>query len=169
MADLAKVQPGQPVIRNATQDDVPAIRNIADVAWQDTYGELLDGEWINTHLAEWYEPSLVTSQITEAEARADCHFMVTEVRGEVVGYLHFQTMADRGPYLRRLYLLPEHQGKGIGMALISELHSRLGSGFEYELDVHPENLRAVTFYEGLGARWTGGHIEPCWDLMRVRV
>ena len=78
-------------------------------------------------------------------------------------------MADRGPYLRRLYVLPEHQGKGLGMALINELHSRLGGGFEYELDVHPQNHRAVGFYRSLGAQWTGGHIEPCWDLMRVRV
>ena len=160
----------QPVIRNATQADVAAIRSIALVAWHNTYADLLDSGWIDAHVAEWYAPDVVQSQIREAELRPDCHFMVAEADGgEVVGYLHFQTMADRGPYMRRLYLLPEHQGTGLGMALISELHSRLGSGFEYELDVHPENLRAVTFYEGLGARWTGGHIEPCWDLMRVRV
>ena len=159
----------QPLIRNAIQADITAIRSIALVAWHDTYAGLLAREWIDAHLAEWYEPSLVASQISEAESRSDCHFIVAEAGGAVVGYLHFQTMPDRGPYLRRLYVLPDHQLAGIGRALTSELHSRLGSGFVYELDVHPRNARAVRFYETLGAEWTGGHIEPCWDLMRVRV
>ena len=157
------------MIRSANINDVEAIRLVAQVTWRATYADLLDSDWIDAHVAEWYAPEVVREQILEAELLPDCHFMVAEAYGgEVAGYLHFQTMVDRGPYLRRLYLLPEHQGQGIGMALISELHSRLGSGFEYELDVHPENLRAVSFYAGLGARWTGGHIEPCWDLMRVR-
>lgn len=163
------MQPEQPLIRNATRADVEAIRSIADAAWHETYAELLDREWIDAHLAEWYAPALVASQITETEDRDDCHFMVAEAGGSTVGYLHFQTMPDRGPYLRRLYVLPGRHGTGIGSALVAELHSRLGAGFAYELDVHPGNSRAIRFYQSLGAEWTGGHIEPCWDLMRVRV
>ena len=156
------------LIRDATPEDVEAIREIAHVTWRDTYSALLDADWIEAYLARWYEPTLVRRQVEEAsEADLGC-FLIAELRGQPCGYLHFELMEDRGPYLRRLYVLPEAQRSGTGSALTAELHSRLGGGFTYELDVHPENLKAVTFYKKLGAGFTGEKLEPCWELMRVK-
>ena len=157
----------EPKIRNATLGDVEVIRAIADETWRDTYRDLLDADWITEHLAEWYEPTLVASQV-EAAASSDLGaFLIAEVDGAPVAYLHFELMDDRGPYLRRLYVLPAHQRSGAGRSLVAELHQRLGKGLTYELDVHPENSKAVAFYKGLGAQFTGGKIPPCWDLMRL--
>ena len=154
-------------IRNATAADVEAIRAIANETWRDAYRDLLDPDWITEHLAAWYEPGLVASQIEAAEASDLGQFLLAETDGQIVGYLHFELMDDRGPYLRRLYVLPAHQRSGAGRALTEELHRGLGEGFTYELDVHPENSKAIAFYKGLGAEFTGGKIPPCWDLMRL--
>jgi ribosomal protein S18 acetylase RimI-like enzyme len=156
-------------IRNATAADVEAVRAIAHETWRDTYRDLLDADWINEHLAAWYEPGLVASQIEAAEASGLGQFLLAEAGRQIVGYLHFELMDDRGPYLRRLYLLPAHQRSGAGRKLVGALHQRLDDGFTYELDVHPENSNAIAFYKGFGAEFTGGRIEPCWDLMRVTV
>jgi ribosomal protein S18 acetylase RimI-like enzyme len=158
-----------PRIREAVVADVEPIRAIANETWRDTYRDLLDADWIAEHLAAWYEPGLVASQITAAEAPGVGQFLLAETDGQVVGYLHFELMEDRGPYLRRLYVLPAHQRAGAGRNLVAELHRRLGDGFTYELDVHPENSKAIAFYKGLGAEFTGGRIAPCWDLMRLTV
>jgi ribosomal protein S18 acetylase RimI-like enzyme len=156
-------------IREAVVTDVEPIRAIANETWWDTYRELLAADWITEHLAAWYEPGLVASQIEAAEGSELGQFLLAEADGQVVGYLHFELMNDRGPYLRRLYVLPSHQRSGAGRSLVAELHRRLGEGFTYELDVHPENAKAIAFYKGFGAEFTGGRIEPCWDLMRVTV
>lgn len=156
-------------IRDATVADVEAIRAIAAETWWDTYRDLLDSDWITEHLAAWYEPGLVASQIEAAEASDLGQFLLAEADGQIVGYLHFALMDDRGPYLRRLYVLPDHQRSGAGRKLVAALHHQLGEGFTYELDVHPENSKAIAFYKGFGAEFTGGRIEPCWDLMRVTV
>jgi ribosomal protein S18 acetylase RimI-like enzyme len=154
-------------IRNAAVADVGAIRTVANETWLDTYRDLLDPDWITDHLAAWYEPGLVASQIEAAEASDLGQFLLAETDGQIVGYLHFELMDDRGPYLRRLYVLPAHQRSGAGRALTEGLHQGLGEGFTYELDVHPENSKAIAFYKGLGAEFTGGKIPPCWDLMRL--
>jgi ribosomal protein S18 acetylase RimI-like enzyme len=155
--------------RDATRSDLDAIREIAEVTWKATYSGLLSDDEITGFVAEHYEPSLVAQQIELAATGQTSHFLVAEVDGEVAGYLHWEVMPDRGPYLRRLYVLPPHQGTGLGMALITDLHRRLGEGAVYELDVHPENGPAIEFYFRLGAEWTGRRIEPYWDLMRIEV
>ncbi len=155
------------IIRDATPADVEAVRAIANETWWDTYPGLVSDDWITDHLAEWYEPSLVTEQIETARSADLGEFLIAELNGTPIAYLHFELMEDRGPYLRRLYVLPRHQRSGAGRTLTAELHNRLGPNLTYELDVHPENTKAVAFYKGLGAEFTGGRIPPCWDLMRV--
>ena len=166
---MASPAPPTPVIRDAGPGDVEAIRSVAETTWWATYEELRGPEWIREHLAEFYSPELLAEQIEAAAAGDEPHFLIAEAEGKVVGYLHFLVMDDRGPYLRRLYVLPEFHGSGFGRALVIELHRRLGAGARYQLDVHPENHKAVGFYLGFGAHWTGERLEPCWDLMEVAV
>ena len=155
-------------VRDANASDIEAIRSVADETWWDTYGELRDPEWIRSHLAEYYSPELLAENITEAAANDGFHFLVFEVDGAVAGYLHFQQFEERGgPYLRRLYVHPTVQRTGAGRALVAELHSRLGPGTAYLLDVHYDNKRAINFYKSFGAVATGERLEPCWDYYRV--
>ena len=155
------------IVRDAREDDVSSICAIAAETWWATYSELMEEESIRTCITEYYEPGLVRSQIADAAAGPDAHFLILEADGLAIGYLHYEVMDDRGPYMRRLYILPAHQGHGWGAMLVEELHRRLGPGNSYELDVHPKNTQAIAFYQSYGAEFTGDHIPPCWDLMRV--
>jgi len=82
--------------------------------------------------------------------------------GMAVWFLNFSTWTGRhGIYLEDLYVRPEARGRGVGLALISELASiahRSGYG-RVEWAVLDWNEAALRFYRSLGAvpmdEWTG--------------
>ncbi|HUY65948.1 MAG TPA: GNAT family N-acetyltransferase [Acidimicrobiales bacterium] len=91
---------------------------------------------------------------------------VAEEDGNILGmaiwFLNFSTWTGRnGIYLEDLYVRPEARGRGVGLALISELASiahRSGYG-RVEWSVLDWNEEALRFYRSLGAvamdEWTG--------------
>ena len=67
---------------------------------------------------------------------------VAEADGEVVGYVGFD--AD---WINHLYLLPDHQGQGIGPQLLAKA---LADGRARRLWTFQQNTRARKFYEDRG-------------------
>ncbi len=64
---------------------------------------------------------------------------VAEMGGKIVGFCAF-----RKGIIDHLYVIPEHQGKGIGSALIQEAKQQ---NVSLELWVFQKNLRAQEFYK----------------------
>jgi ribosomal protein S18 acetylase RimI-like enzyme len=82
-------------------------------------------------------------------------FQVIQLSGIDVGILAVVREPDCVK-LNQLFLLPEHQGKGIGrecMLLIME--ETCGLGLPVRLRVLKVNLRALAFFQGLGFLRTG--------------
>ncbi|HWA62023.1 MAG TPA: GNAT family N-acetyltransferase [Caulobacteraceae bacterium] len=67
---------------------------------------------------------------------------VSEAGGEVVGYVAFS-----GGWLSHLFVHPDHQGKGVGAALLSRV---IADGRERQLWTFAGNARARAFYERRG-------------------
>lgn len=67
---------------------------------------------------------------------------VAEEGGEVVGYIGFHE-----GWIDHLYIDPDHQGRGLGPALLDKA---LEDGGERRLWTFQENLRAKAFYEKRG-------------------
>lgn len=81
-----------------------------------------------------------------------CTVMVAEQEGVVVGYCAF-----RDKWVDHLYVHPEHQGGGLGAALLEKAMDARDS---LQLWVFQKNVGAVRFYERLGfqlLRCTDGH------------
>ena len=146
-------------IRDATEDDHEAIRDVARATWHDTYDEL-EGETIDETVEEWYADDELDAAIEgwyadgglaiELDA-LETEFLVAEVDGEVVGFTHGIVQGEEGDVLR-MYVHPDHQGEGIGTALHERLYERLE-------DADIERIRALdlasndaarAFYESLG-------------------
>lgn len=82
-------------------------------------------------------------------------FLIVTLDGNDVGTMSVALEADC-VYLNQLYVLPEHQGQGVGrrcMSLVIEAASRLS--LPVRLRVLKVNVRATAFYEGLGFGDTG--------------
>jgi putative acetyltransferase len=80
-------------------------------------------------------------------------FLVTEVDGRIVGTGAFKYYADGLCELKRLYFLPEYQGRGHGYAMVQELIRR-AQVMRYKKvclwTTYEKQPRAVAFYHRLG-------------------
>lgn len=119
-------------IRDATDDDHDAIREVARETWHATYDEL-DAETIEETVAEWYADDELEAAIegwyadggfsVELDA-LETEFLLAETDGEIVGFTHGIVQGEQGDVLR-MYVHPEYQGEGIGSALHERLVERL--------------------------------------------
>jgi ribosomal protein S18 acetylase RimI-like enzyme len=112
------------------------------------FAGLVDAEVVDAVATQTYEPSAVAECIRKCGSADDALFLVAEVDGEVVGYLHFDAF-DGEPELHRIYIDAEHRGHGVGAALVDALHERLQPA-TYLLLVVKGNDGAVRFYERHG-------------------
>ncbi len=94
------------------------------------------------------------------------HFYFVYLKKELVGFFKYnegEAQTDlkdaRAIELERIYVLPEYQKMGIGKSMIKEVVQKaiaLGKDYIW-LGVWEENLKALSFYEGLGFIKFGKH------------
>lgn len=110
------------LIRPATLNDIDGIREVAVETWNSTYEMIYPEHFIATYLTHAYAKSSLEQSITLDEAQAARKFLVAGWEGEIVGFGQLSEADDEGvSELTRLYILKEHQRKGIGKKLLNEL------------------------------------------------
>ncbi len=87
-----------------------------------------------------------------------CRIWVYEIENEIVGF-----MAMHKCYIDRLYVAPEHQGKGVGSKLVDHAKELYPTGLS--LKTHQQNLRACAFYEKRGFAPVGYGVSPAPESM----
>jgi GNAT superfamily N-acetyltransferase len=132
------------IIRAADGNDLVAVLEVGRRTWPVTYGPIAGEEYVAMGLAKWW-----TAGATIPAIRAG-RVTVAEVDGTVVG------IAVVGPHenhlvLWKLYVLPEHQGGGIGSALMESVVARArGEHSQIRLSYLDGNTSAETFYRSKG-------------------
>jgi ribosomal-protein-alanine N-acetyltransferase len=83
--------------------------------------------------------------------RRDIAFVVAEIDDRIVGFVAAEARGLKG-YVYTINVHPEHQGKGIGKALMKEIETimRNAGAKIMELEVRADNKRAIKMYESLG-------------------
>jgi GNAT superfamily N-acetyltransferase len=132
------------IIREADGNDLLAVLDVGRRTWPVTYEPIAGADYVAMGLAKWWTedaniPAIRAGRVT-----------VAELDGTVVG------IAVVGPHenhlvLWKLYVLPEHQGKAIGSALVASVVAKATG-------LHPEirtsylegNTLAAAFYRGKG-------------------
>jgi GNAT superfamily N-acetyltransferase len=132
------------IIRTADGNDLAAVLDVGRRTWPVTYGPIAGEEYVAMGLAKWW-----TEDATIPAIRAG-RVTVAQVDGTVVG------IAVVGPHehhlvLWKLYVLPEHQGGGIGSALMESVVARArGEHSQIRLSYLDGNTLAETFYRNKG-------------------
>lgn len=136
-------------IRTATEDDINAIRHVADRSWETDYPDILSRETAEEAVHEWYAPE----QLAEELSRTRTLVLVAESGETVVGFAHatWNDVHTEG-YILRLYVHPEHRRANVGRELLERTCTEL---FEQEVDrisamVLAENDLGNTFYQRFG-------------------
>lgn len=151
-------------VRNAAPKDASAIAAVHVQAWREAYADLLPAEMlaglsVDVRAASW--DRILT-------APADTITLVAEVAGEIVGFGNAGEQRDadllaRGfdGEIRALYLLADHQRRGLGGQLFRSLaHRLIDQGRRTaSLWVLRENLPARSFYQALGGLECGARRE----------
>ena len=146
------------LIRTADEDDLLAVLDVGHRTWPVTYGPIAGEDYVAMGLAKWWTRGATTPAIRAGRVT------VAEVDGEVVG------IASVGPQenhlvLWKLYVLPGHQGGGIGSALLQSVVARArGDYSQIRLSYLDGNTSAEGFYRSKGfveiGRESGGDGIP---------
>jgi ribosomal protein S18 acetylase RimI-like enzyme len=141
-------------IRKAALEDISQIRAVGSASWRATYTGIFPDEFIENALEQWWSEANFQRGIPNA---AVCN-LVAEQDGQIVGTL-MGTVNPREEgqvHLFRLYIHPDHLGQGIGKKVWQAYLQYLAPEVKrVDLEVEPQNARAIQFYTRLGFQETG--------------
>lgn len=132
------------LVRRATEADVDAVMSVGHRTWPPTYGPIAGDDYVAMGLAKWW-----SAEATLTAIRAG-RMTVAEVDDDIVG------VASAGPHegrlvLWKLYVLPEHQGQGVGARLLEAVvEGARGVYPELRLAYIDGNTTARDFYSHKG-------------------
>ena len=139
-------------LRDATTDDIPAFVALGRAVVPPTYGPI-DAAYAQRMIDEWWTPEVFTRSM-----QTNTH-LVAEVAGGVVAlatigrlsrsYRDFPQVTGDREVMWKLYVHPDHHGRGIGSRLLAEVESRV-EGDELWLEVVDGNEQAFGFYRSHG-------------------
>lgn len=113
------------------------------------YQGLVDPVAVETAVAQTYSLGALVNCMDRCSQSRNAHFLVAQVDGSVVGYLHFDDFGP-DPELHRIYVDTNVRRSGVGALLLNELHARLPQQLHYMLLVLEGNDRAIAFYQRHG-------------------
>ena len=130
-------------IRPATEADIPLLRNLAQRIWRECYPGIITAEQIEFMLGWMYSEKEMRRQIT-----AGVPWEIAELDGEPVGYLSWQREADGRVKISKLYVLPKHQRRGLGRAMLDHIteQARVLGAHALWMQVNKRNERAIGAY-----------------------
>lgn len=133
-------------IRNASQEDIPLIRELTFKVWPQTYAGLLTPEQIDYMLGLMYSESSLADQM-----QSGILFLIVLDGQEPVGFAAYEEISTGLWKLHKLYILQSQQGKGTGRFVIDHIIDEIkkdGAG-ALHLQVKRDNP-AQNFYKKLG-------------------
>jgi ribosomal protein S18 acetylase RimI-like enzyme len=136
-------------ISPATEQDIPAIVNLAEQTWWPTYSAILTPQQIRYMLDTIYAPETLRSQITGGSQS----YLVLYADGELKAFASFSPRTDDPEVFKihKLYVLPGNQGKGYGRELVHKIKALLSEKGIHKLDLNVNRYNpALHFYEKYG-------------------
>jgi ribosomal protein S18 acetylase RimI-like enzyme len=137
-------------IRDATTEDIDAIRRVAADSLRTSYDHAIDEAVLTSAVDEWYS----ADRLTDGLADDSVVFVVAVDSGSVVGFAQSEVSEGRESvgYLDWLHVVPDHRGGGIGSQLLTRLKQELVAAGVDRLEgrVLVDNRSGVSFYEEQG-------------------
>lgn len=138
-------------VREATPDDIEAIREVARRSWAADYPAIVSRETVTDGVDEWYASDRLADDVGRPRA-----LVLVADDGGVVGFAHAVLSAETG-HILRLYVDPDHRSQGIGGDLLEATRDELfDRGVEHvQATVLTANEPGNAFYRAYGFERTG--------------
>jgi len=134
------------IIREAQPGDIRSVSDLLIKTWQATYENIYTSDQIADINRRWHNEDTLLKQLNASNQL----FLVAEQGSVIKGHLLARYLFDRTILLRRLYIMPDVQGKGIGKKLYQQMLKTFPDAKSVRLEVEGQNLRALQFYRALG-------------------
>ena len=134
-----------PIIK-ASPQNIPDIQNIAQITWRQTYADIIPPPQLEFMLEYFYNEHQLKEQMSNA-----IHYFIIMDEEEKMGFVAYEKQTDLSVKIHKIYVLPVHQGKGLGKMLIDQsikYAQEIGIS-KITLNVNREN-KAINFYQHLG-------------------
>jgi ribosomal protein S18 acetylase RimI-like enzyme len=133
----------------AQEDDIPALRALAERIWRGSYAEMISPEQMDYMLGRMYSEETIRRELAEGVL-----WELVWLSGEPIGFLSITFGTDGVAKLNKLYLLPEFQGRGLGQGMLARVFAVAveRGAREVRLQVNKGNVRAQRVYERAGFR-----------------
>ncbi len=166
-------------IRRADILEAPALSALGAATFIETFGELYRPEDLQSFLKSAHAPSYYEEFMARPETAT---WLVEDDDGVILGYatagpcaLPVADMPARAGELKRIYVLKEAQGLGLGKALLETVLSWLEARFEpLYLGVFSENPKAQDLYRRYGFEkvgeydfMVGNHADHEWIMKKT--
>jgi len=129
--------------------DIESIRQLLYDTWLDTYAEFIPREDILEYLKGYYNGDILRSFVDDQNVVG----FVAEVDGAIAGYEKtFYNREEKRLYVQQLYILPRHQGLGLGKQLMAFAadHAKTYDLDRVWLGVMVDNTAALLWYQNMG-------------------
>jgi len=135
-------------IKKAGIADIQLIRDLTMQVWPHTYTPIVGPEQVAYMIGLFYSPAALKKQMEELHHR----FIICYDDQEPVGFASYGAVEPTIFKLHKLYVLPQLQGKGIGMFMINYIACELeNEGIRaLRLNVNRYNASSIAFYEKTG-------------------
>ncbi|WP_108882757.1 GNAT family N-acetyltransferase [Anderseniella sp. Alg231-50] len=143
-------------IRQATADDLDAVRQLLHDTWHATYDATMGVEVVNDITARWHSAENLSRQLSDPDG---CFLVAETPDGIIAGHAGAVRQAADVVCLTRLYVLPKLQGDGAGTALLTAVTDWAGQGVTIELEVETANTPAIGFYRRHGFSDDGRQVQ----------
>jgi ribosomal protein S18 acetylase RimI-like enzyme len=127
--------------RNATEQDIPIIAQLADRIWRKHYIPLIGLTQVDYMLGKMYSPASIAQQMREKQ-----HYTLVYQDQTPIGYISISTKDNKHYFLHKFYIDASEQGKGIGSQLFEHVLGMMKTAKTIELTVNRENYKSINFY-----------------------
>lgn len=145
----------------ATLDDIPRIQEIAYKTWATAYKNVISPEQITYMLEMMYNTQTLSKLIQQPDF---LFYLINDGAGIAALELHYENTISK---LHKIYILPEHQGKGLGEKTIQSLTNISQNAGDKSIILNVNKKNAAThFYEKCGfIRWRSEVIDIGGDYV----
>ena len=134
-------------VQPAKVDDIQQIKQLLRETWIDTYHTFIPVEVIYKITALWHKPETLAAEIENENV---CFAVAIDENNAILGLLTAARRSDDIVTIGRLYVLPAHQRRGIGVKLLDACIAAFPGARQLRLEVEAENANGIAFYRKQG-------------------
>lgn len=127
------------------QSELPRIAGLARRVWPEAFADILPTEAIAPMVEDIYA---LATLVADIDLRSHQYWLAT-IEDRDVGYVSAYVEGAR-VWIKKLYVLSETRGSGLGKALIKTVEDHFGTELPIALNVNDGNHAAISFYRSQG-------------------